>query len=442
MKTTHLSKATLALMLSCLTATPCDAQFNKIIKKAKSAVEKVQKQAPAERHDVKTAPATVLEPKTMPSKRLDDDTIYKPSAEAIAADPQATNETVDNGYTRTIGQIHASYEHLDPKMFPYQPYYKYKKFYFMDDSATDMDLMGHFGYLLERVLTLPDLMKFNVPYEDFVMEDGTKAVVPIDETWRHAYVARYLADPTSTMSFKSYSWVLLFQKQLLGNVGHYIEDSQNGIVNAKEGLMLPWRNLFEMRYERENKALELACTVTNVKEITELADSWFNSAEKATKAYDKLWYYNMGAAIFDFVVAKHDHYNADDPLVRQVKMKYNKQKEMRLEWQEECIAKNSPGQPLPEGVSVSAEIKSKGTAAAKAYAGANFLKVVFLKSNWETFKEQKWPYRITAYRIPIVVVTKEHGKLMQQPCDLQKSPSGNTYNVVAGMNGAKIPVAE
>lgn len=54
---------------------------------------------------------------------------YKPSAEALAADPDASNDEVWRRSTRSFAQIHAAYEHLDPKYFPLQPYYKYPMMY-------------------------------------------------------------------------------------------------------------------------------------------------------------------------------------------------------------------------------------------------------------------------------------------------------------------------
>ena len=47
---------------------------------------------------------------------------YKPSAEAIAADPYASDDEVWRRSTRSFAQIHTAYEHLDPKYSPMHPY--------------------------------------------------------------------------------------------------------------------------------------------------------------------------------------------------------------------------------------------------------------------------------------------------------------------------------
>ena len=435
MKFKVLLKGILPLSIMLLSATPCDAQLNKLLRKAKNAVEKTTKKSTNE--DQNEAAQAGVDQEEKHSKKT-----LKPSEEVLAADPNANNTQIDKGFTKSIGEIHATYLHLNKKDFPYQPYYKYKQFYRMDDSKLDGELMNYFSFALKHVLTTPDLSVYNVPYETFVMEDGTKTVIPIDERWRHAYTAVYLADPKSTAAFKSYSWVLLFQKQFLGQLNYHVEDKQTGVVDSKSGSMLPWVDFYTKRWNREEKALAKARSVTNFDEIVALTDTWFSACESATDSYEKYWYYQMGFAILQHVVEKHDDYLSTDPGVRKVTMKFKKLQQEAYDLQLAVIANHAPGQPLPAGVAVSGEIKTKGTAAAQAYAGEKFVKVVFLKNNWETFKEQKWPYRITAYRIPIVVVTKEGGKLLQQPCDLQKSPSGNTYNVVAGMSGAKVPVTE
>ncbi|MDD2529457.1 MAG: hypothetical protein PHW35_01430, partial [Lentimicrobiaceae bacterium] len=47
-----------------------------------------------------------------------------PSAQTLAADPKASDQTVEPGFTKSISEIHAAYEQLDPKVFTYQPYYE------------------------------------------------------------------------------------------------------------------------------------------------------------------------------------------------------------------------------------------------------------------------------------------------------------------------------
>ena len=48
----------------------------------------------------------------------------KPSPEAIAGDSLALREDILPGFTKSIGEIHALYETLDPKVYPNRPYYQ------------------------------------------------------------------------------------------------------------------------------------------------------------------------------------------------------------------------------------------------------------------------------------------------------------------------------
>ena len=72
---------------------------------------------------------------------------YKPSAEALAADPDASNDEVWRRSTRSFAQIHAAYEHLDPKYFPLQPYYKYPAFYALGKDR----LFNPLAYYLDMI---------------------------------------------------------------------------------------------------------------------------------------------------------------------------------------------------------------------------------------------------------------------------------------------------
>lgn len=94
----------------------------------------------------------------------------------------------------------------------------------------------------------------------------------------------------------------------------------------------------------------------------------------------------------------------------------------------------------PKGVTVDAKTRNAGIAAAKKFAGANFEKAVFTKSSWQTFKESKYPYRITAYALPIAIITKEGGKRFVQYCTLTKSANGSNYFVQAGSDTRKHPI--
>ena len=94
---------------------------------------------------------------------------------------------------------------------------------------------------------------------------------------------------------------------------------------------------------------------------------------------------------------------------------------------------------VPAGVSVSADIKSNGDAAAKKWAATaklEYVKTIYLDSKWHTFKNPKYPYNITHYSVPCAVIVKQGDKYMMQKMDLQKTVNGQ-YGVVQGL-GAKL----
>ena len=442
MRHTNVLKGLLTLLLMTFVSFPCNAQFKKLLDKAKDVTKKVVVDKKADQKPSEEEVQVQVSPEPEQVQPEQDDKKWTPSPEAIAADPQATNETVDNGWTKSIREIHASYEHLDKDLFPYQPYYKYKAFYRMHERDNDLLLMDRFHIGLKSILGTPDLEKYAMPIETVIMADGTEACVPIDEAWRNAYTAVYMAEPSSTAAFKSFSWVIPFHSYLIGQLSYPMQNKEKGIIDAEKGYMLPWIDLFDKRWQREEIALDLARTETNLKEIVAVADSWFSSCDQVKDSYEKYWFYTMGACIYMYVIERHKDYNPNDAAIRKLSMDFERLKSQKTAMHQAVIADYAPAKPLPTGVQVSAEIKTKGTAAARSFAGAAVQKVIFLRSDWETFKEQKWPYRITGYRIPIVIVTKENGKLMMQNCDLQKSPEGSKWYVSAGMSGGKSPVLE
>ena len=66
----------------------------------------------------------------------------KPSAEAVAADPRASVEQAEEGYTRTPAQIRGAYEALDKKLF-FGPYYhpNLRRYYILDDSQREQEFL-------------------------------------------------------------------------------------------------------------------------------------------------------------------------------------------------------------------------------------------------------------------------------------------------------------
>ncbi|MBO6082941.1 MAG: hypothetical protein J6P46_07985 [Bacteroidales bacterium] len=61
-----------------------------------------------------------------------------PSAAALAADPGARENSIRDGYSKPTSEIRAAYEHLDPSLFIYRPYYQgdNRYFYYVEADPT------------------------------------------------------------------------------------------------------------------------------------------------------------------------------------------------------------------------------------------------------------------------------------------------------------------
>ena len=101
----------------------------------------------------------------------------KPSAEALAADPKASDKTVESGYTKSISEIHAAYEQLDPELFPYQPYYKYKEFYYLHDEEAEKIHTGQYAEILMGIAKLPAGAFYYMPYTAIKTPSGDEVLV-------------------------------------------------------------------------------------------------------------------------------------------------------------------------------------------------------------------------------------------------------------------------
>jgi hypothetical protein len=107
-----------------------------------------------------------------------------------------------------------------------------------------------------------------------------------------------------------------------------------------------------------------------------------------------------------------------------------------------CGVNNMKPVDVPSGVSVSADIKAKGDAAAKKWAQAAnlvYVKTIYLENKWHTFKNPKYPYNVTHHSLPTVVICKKGDKYVMQKMDLQKTLKGE-YGMTVGLGAKLTPV--
>lgn len=460
MKSLHnIPRALMAIALMCVFSLSANAQLNGVLNKAKkaakSAVEKTvsdskstagasttqsqagtQSQTAAQTQEAAAPEAAASnDDKDLPFYEIK----YTPSAEAVAADPKVSDQTIASGFTRPVGDIHALYEHIDLDNFPYNPYYKHTDFFCMD--VDDKFLYNIFITKVSNILLVDSggshLMDNKFTYVD---EGNKNLVVPVDETFRNAWEWQFIADPRSVKAFAYYANSLTMQDPR-GFKAYYkydIENEAEGIVNSKQGWMLPSK-FFNVRRQREDLAYSLALTVFPFQDLLDFTKTVVDRIDNSNGPM-KILAYVEGNVLLYSMIPNHDDYadNKDSDTERMLKMKLNTYN--YSEMLQAYGAENAAPVDEPKGVAVAADIKAKGTQAAKEYAGDKFVKIIFLRATWETFKEFDYPYRVMSYGMPVAIVTNENGKNLIQNCDLQKSPDGSRWYVSAGKNPAKQPL--
>lgn len=111
-----------AFLLGC--SVTVNAQLGGLVKNAKKAVkEKVEKKVKDTKNEVEnTAENKAMETAGLEKGEFDPNRKYKPSKEALAADSLADSQTIEEGFTKSIGEIHACFEQISD-IAPYGPYY-------------------------------------------------------------------------------------------------------------------------------------------------------------------------------------------------------------------------------------------------------------------------------------------------------------------------------
>jgi hypothetical protein len=107
-----------------------------------------------------------------------------------------------------------------------------------------------------------------------------------------------------------------------------------------------------------------------------------------------------------------------------------------------CGVNNMKPVEMPKGVSVSADIKSNGDAAAKKWAQAanlEYVKTIYLESKWHEFKNPKYPYNVTHHALKTAVIGKKGGKYVMMNMDLQKTVKGQ-WGMSVGLGAKLTPV--
>lgn len=428
-----------AFLLGC--SVTVNAQLGGLVKNAKKAVkEKVEKKVKDAKNEVEnTAENKAMETAGLEKGEFDPNRKYKPSKEALAADSLADSQTIEEGFTKSIGEIHACFEQISD-IAPYGPYYtdNAKKFWGMDKVFTEKHLYQMFyGDLADAWKVDRMHRNFRLGSFDPVNIEEPQVKVPRDEYFLNFWTCRFIADPKSEKALKEYIYTYMWLYHTLCKLQYEyaMKDELRGVIDANS-IMYP--DLRDMRWKRNGKAFNFATTITPVEYLLKLADECAKGiTDPGGDAFSHLFnHFMLDVLVNDFLPAHDKAPDAQKLQLLKLKLETPRIGKLIDDYQNGFVEAVSE----PKGVTVDVKTRTEGIAAAKKFAGDNFEKAVFTKSDWQTFKEQKWPYRITAYALPIAIITKEGDKRFVQYCTLTKSADGAKYFVQAGSDTRKHPL--
>ena len=286
---------------------------------------------------------------------------------------------------------------------------------------------------------------------DYITSDDKKTCAPVDEIPRYAWTKAFVDNPTLD-NFKVFAMVLLYDTPTYMVYLQYpMSNATSGVVNADKGWMLAWPSESEMiseRRAREEYAVELAKKKISLKDICEYTIMQYQRAEAALQEGKPSLAHGffMAEALKKRLIEEHPDYNASADCVRQVEAAAAKweadNRKIYRNMVEICGVNNMKPVDVPSGVSVSADIKAKGDAAAKKWAQAAnlvYVKTIYLENKWHTFKNPKYPYNVTHHSLPTVVICKKGDKYVMQKMDLQKTLKGE-YGMTVGLGAKLTPV--
>jgi hypothetical protein len=368
----------------------------------------------------------------------------KPSAKALAADPKASDQTVESGYTKSISEIHAAYEQLDPELFPYQPYYKYKEFYYLHDEEAEKIHTGQFAEIVMGIAKLPSGAFYYMPYTAIKTPAGDEVLVTYDEFFRNAWTALFIADPQSAWAFHKYVNVLMFENRTFEIKYTYkMSDAQKGIVDAKSGALLfaPSEAAYtEVQDSRKQLALSLARTVVTMNYLQYYLNGLFEQYKSETNPLLKYILYYKINAIMGNVFTKHKDYNSSDVANRKIEASYSAIEDQRFDNDENARAHSAPTVEMPKGVQIDGATSAKVNSLARERLGDEYVKTIFLDNKWAEFQENKYPYRVMHLSLAVAIIVKRNNKYLINYYDITKSPNGGNWNMMVKMGSSFQPV--
>ena len=443
MKKTIVLLLSVAFMMLSTVSANAQIDLNKLGKKAKEKVENKKEQGKIEKEEEQIAKPNGAEQDNKGGEN-NSKKENKPSAEALAADQKASDKTVESGYTKSISEIHAAYEQLDPELFPYQPYYNYKQFYYLNDEKDEEIRNGQYAEILMGIAKLPAGDFYYMPYTAIKTPSGDEVLVTYDEFFRNAWTALFIADPQSSWAFHKYVNVLMFENRSFEIKYTYkMSDAQKGIVNAETGALLfaPSEAAYtDVQDSRKQLALSLARTVVTMDYLQYYLNELFGQYKSETNPLLKYILYYKIDAIMGNVFTKHKDYNSSDVANRKIEASYSAIEDQRFDIDENARAHSAPTVEMPKGVQIDGATSQKVNSLAKERLGDEYVKTIFLDNKWAEFQENQYPYRVMHLGLPVAIIVKRNNKYLINYYDITKSPNGGNWNMMVKMGSSFQPV--
>ena len=452
--------------------TPAEAQFGKLLNKAKKAAkEKVENKAREVKNKAEKAARDAVDGAVgkaaekagvqgVSSLSDEESNTYdyegikglykkdlKPSAAAVAADPKASATTVEQNYTKSPAQMRGVWEKLSPELFPYQPYYAKENIAYYDtDGKTPVVVYYKMCDVLEnadRTMRLGGVLSELVEYKD-----GT--CVPIVELLINPYFAEFFADPQGYVPYNHFVRASIVASAMTTKIKlNTKDDGYKYTITMGDGSTV---SLFEKEEPRtgrwhkvKGRAEAMAMSVTPIEIIGGAINNAINRYKKfeAEGNTKQMIITSREIQLMMKHLQGHDNYEQRkkdfEPLIRA----YEPIQDSYRSLLQSNYDESAPTVAMPKGVSVSAALQNTANAEGKKQWGVNFVKAIFLTSNWREFKNPKYPYNVMTRTMDVDFITKEGDNYFVNHWVLKEGVSGGkgtgTYSINARM---KQPVKE
>lgn len=318
---------------------------------------------------------------------------YKPSKKALQADEQTATTETPEGFSKSVSAIHAAYEHLDPKLYPYQPYYDFRDYYAMHTRSSMSQLQHDFDQLLsqsflaagtDNMVQILSLRRVSVPKQ----REGRNF---FDETVRNAYCAQFVADPLSRQAFENFVCALMLDDKRVCPLEFPMDDEANAIISRDDNFVLAFNSyeaFLKMRADRRDQALAVARSATPINLVRNAITDWLQQLPEVETAYERFKLYWLANEAYEEVLTQHERYVAGEDANNDVGIALNDCRDMYASILAEGQIERMESHPMPttftvKGINLE---KVKTLAAESLSETAEVQEVVCLDNSWTTTK--------------------------------------------------------